>query len=107
MPSSVQEAGDLPRPGGRGEERGLGERWESRKGGGGRGAGQGTLSGPFAEAGTDPQGSLRPSQSPPAGFASPAIPQRGSRRGCGGHRGAWRRALETAGSGGAPAFAGY
>ena len=36
MPSNVQEAGDLPRLGGRGEECRRGERWEPRKRGSGR-----------------------------------------------------------------------
>lgn len=66
--------------------------------------GQGARPGPFAEAGTDPQGSLRRSQPQPAGSGSPVVPPHGSRRGSGGHGGAWRRAPETAVPDGAQAF---
>lgn len=61
MPSSVQEAGDLPRPGGRGEERGLGERWESRKGGGGGGGrGRGPCQGRLQRRGLTHRGRCAP-----------------------------------------------
>lgn len=79
-------------------------RREPRKVGGGAG---GPGAGLFAESGADPQGSLRRSQPPPAGFGSPAVPPRGSRRGSGGHGGAWRPASETRVRGGAQALAGY
>lgn len=95
MPSNVQEAGDLPRLGGLGEE--PRKFW----------TGQEARNGPFAEAGTDPQGSLRRSQPLSTGNGSPAVPPHSSRRGSGDHGGAWRRAPETAMRGGAQALAAY
>lgn len=55
---------------------------------GNSGAGQRAWRGPFAQEGTDPQGSLRRSQPPPAGNGSLVVPPSGTRRGSGGHGGA-------------------
>lgn len=56
--------------------------------------------GPFAEAETDPQGSLRGLQAPPASSGSPTVPLHDSRRGSGTHGGTWRWAPQTPVSGG-------
>lgn len=93
MPSNVQETGDLLRLGGVGDH--------PRK----LGVTAGARNGSFAEAETDPQGSLCHLQPPPAGSGSPTIPPHDSRRGSGGRGGTWRHAPETPVRGGAQALA--